>query len=204
MCRLFKLDPRTTGPDKWGRCMSFWGPEANGSPILERLSFWFPYPRSPQPEGHLLRSIKFKWCLSADLGVWDTPQSSISSDIGGREDIFEVPDFKGTSVLTCGIERLPRLSHPETLWTPRHFVRCLEGRSLLSPTWSKNFGLTLNLSGETVPQIIQLHPFGLPNPQLSNLVGMNSLFRVSGDCLKLPFSNIPGGVQVESWDVWNE
>lgn len=88
-------------------------------------------------------------------------------------------------MLTCGIERLPRLSYPETLWTRRHFVRCLEGRSLLSASWCKNFRLTPYLSGEKLPQIIQLHLFGLPNPQLSKLVGMNSLLRVSGDCLFL-------------------
>lgn len=104
-------------------------------------------------------------------------------------------------MLTCAIERLPRLSYPETPWIRCHFVRCLEGRLRSSASWGKNFGLTLKLSGEMVSQIIQLHPFGLPNPQSSNPVGMNSVLPGSRNCLKFPFSNIPGGIQVESFAV---
>lgn len=61
-------------------------------------------------------------------------------------------------MLTGDIEHLASLSFPVTLWTQRHFVRLLEGRSPRRASRGKNFGLTPKPIRSEGSQIIQLHP----------------------------------------------
>lgn len=114
-----------------------WGPESNRRPITGK-SLASSVHIGGHPGEWFSCFSGFKGCLGEDLGMWVPPQSHIWWH-GASGTFCVVPELKGTCVLTDDVEHLTSRSFPVTLWTQRHFVSHLEGRSRSRASRGKNF-----------------------------------------------------------------